>query len=104
MDNLSNDLSSFLPLVPILFVGILSGIFGYINSECNNLKSAIKIVSTSAFLSLIAFCILSATDLPYLAKVGCSAGIGYFGIDKALELIAKMLSFKNAPNKESKKE
>lgn len=95
MDSVLNDITLLLPLLPILAIGILSGCFSWMNSECSSWKCALKIVATSSFLSVMAFSILSATDLPYLAKIGVSAGVGYFGLEKAIELIQRILNFRN---------
>lgn len=80
-------------LFPILFVGLFAGLASYYADDSR--KKIVKVVLTSLFLTLLVFTLLTMADLPYLAKVGISAGAGYFGIDKSLELIQKLLSLKN---------
>ncbi|TLD79852.1 hypothetical protein LS68_009280 [Helicobacter sp. MIT 05-5293] len=91
------NVEHYIELIPVACVGILSGIVNYFNLEEKKPSKlyALKIVCTSAFIALTAYTILSATDLPYLAKVGISAAIGFFGIDKALEYIQKIIALKN---------
>lgn len=90
-------LKHYLELIPVSLVALFAGIISYFNGDkAQRSKSyAIKVIITSAFLALTAYTILSATDLPYLAKVGISAMIGFFGIDKSIELVQKLLSLKN---------
>ena len=47
------------------------------------------------------YSILSATDLPYLAKIGISSAIAFFGIEQALSIVQTIISLRNG-NKESK--
>lgn len=85
----------YIQLMPICAVGLLAGVIAYYSGENRDIRVAVRAIITSAFLTIITFSILSATDLPYLAKVGVSACIGYFGIDKAIELVQKILALKN---------
>lgn len=96
------DIELFLPnyreyfqLLPISIVGILAGVVSYYTAEYKEFKEALKVVITSVFLTIVVYSLLSATDLPYLAKVGISACVGYFGVEKAIELVQKIISLKN---------
>ena len=87
--------------MPVTLMGLLSGIVSYFNNadskdSSNAYKQAIKNILTCAFLAILAYSILSATDLPYLAKVGISCAVGYFGIDKAIEIVQKIITLKGA--------
>ena len=93
------NLKEYTQLLPVSMVGLLSGVVSYYGAESRNLKEAFRIVITSMFLTLMVYSILSATDLPYLARVGISAFIGYFGVDKAIELVQNILAFRNNNNK-----
>lgn len=97
---LIQQFSDFKELIPIFCVGLFAGLASYYADDSN--KKITKIVITSTFLTLLVFTILTMADLPYLAKVGISAGAGYFGIEKSLELIQKLLSLKNQRKEESK--
>lgn len=103
MDTLTEifpNLVKYLELMPVTLMGLLSGIVSYFNNadkDSNNAyKQAIKNILTCAFLAILAYSILSATDLPYLAKVGISCAVGYFGIDKAIEIVQKIIELKGA--------
>lgn len=94
------NLVHYLELVPVLFVALLAGVVSFYNQTNNDgsiksKKDAFKIIGTSAFLGLIAYSLLSATDLPYLAKIGCTSAIGFFGIDKTIEIVQKIISLRN---------
>ncbi|WP_066389548.1 phage holin family protein [Helicobacter himalayensis] len=97
------NLTYYMELLPVSVVALLAGCMNYLGQEKGNrdLKLSLKIVATSAFLALITFSILSATDLPYLAQVGLSAAVGYFGIDNAIEIVQKLIALKS--NKGEKK-
>lgn len=95
------NIHKYLELMPVLLMGILSGIVSYFNNVCDNdlrkaYKQAFKSILTCAFLAILSYSILSATDLPYLAKVGISCAIGFFGIDKAIEIVQKIIALKGA--------
>lgn len=85
-------------LIPLLLVGLLSGVMRVLNAPDNEKDTkaeVIKIMLTSLFLTILCFSILTAIEsLPYLARVGISAFVGYFGIDKALDLIKKLLELR----------
>lgn len=87
------EFKNYKELIPISCVGLLAGIASYYADDAP--KRIIKVIITSSFLTILVFTILTMSDLPYLAKVGIAAGAGYFGIDKSLELIQKLLAFKN---------
>ena len=103
MDTLTElfpNINKYLELMPVMLMGLLSGVVSYFNDGSAEskvaYKHAIKSIVTCAFLAILAYSILSATDLPYLAKVGISCAIGYFGIDKAIELVQKIIALKGA--------
>lgn len=103
MDTLAElfpNIGKYLELMPVMLMGLLSGVVSYFNDGSAEskvaYKHAIKSILTCAFLAILSYSILSATDLPYLAKVGISCAIGYFGIDKAIELVQKIIALKGA--------
>lgn len=99
MDALLTQIENYIELIPVVFVGLFAGLISYLQSEEENqnkkMKYIFKVIITSSFLTLIVFSILTATNLPYLACVGISAGVGYFGIDKAIEVAQKLISLKS---------
>lgn len=98
------NIHKYLELMPVLLMGILSGIVSYFNnggaSDSHKAYNPLKSILTCAFLAILAYSILSATDLPYLAKVGVSCAIGFFGIEKAIEIVQKIIALKGARNTE----
>ena len=96
----------YIELLPIAVVGLLAGIVSFFNEEaqegaehCHPFKAALKSLLTSSFLCVMVYALLSATDLPYLARVGISAAIGFFGVEKAISLAKELLAFKNGRSK-----
>lgn len=100
------NLHNYIELLPVCFVGIFAGFISYLQIDAEekkqgSFKHILRVVITSSFLTLVVFSILTATNLPYLACVGISAGVGYFGIDKAIDLAQKLINLKGS--KETKK-
>lgn len=98
------NLKHYTQLLPVCFVGIFAGIISYMQMEkvdCDlndkhNIKRTLKTIITGTFLTLLTYSILTATNLPYLACVGISAAVGYFGFDKAIELVQKIISLRSS--------
>lgn len=91
--------AEYLELIPIALVGLLAGFMGALdNKDCikAGIKEAIKRIVISSFLCIVTYSILSATDLPYLAKVGISACVGFLGLDKAIKLVKEIISLKRS--------
>lgn len=89
--------SSYLELIPIILVGLLAGFMGALDNKDDmkqGLREGLKRVVISSFLCVVCYSILSATDLPYLAKVGVSACVGFLGLDKAVGLVKEFLSLR----------
>lgn len=98
------DFEQLLSLFPIVIIGFCVGLSSFFTqvessesseSKHKAIKRLIKQVILSLTLCLIVYSILSATDLPYLAKIGISCAIGFFGIDKALTIVQNILNLKN---------
>ena len=103
MDTLTEifpNLGKYLELMPVCLMGLLSGIVSYFNGSAkdsnNAYKQAVKNILTCAFLAILSYSILSATDLPYLAKVGISCAVGFFGVDKAIEIAQTLIAMKGS--------
>lgn len=91
------SLNPYLELLPIALVGLLAGFMSALDNSENIAKCfkiALKRIVLSSFLCVVAYSILSATDLPYLARVGISACIGFLGIEKAISYAKEILNFK----------
>ncbi|GLH58070.1 hypothetical protein [Helicobacter ailurogastricus] len=66
----------------------------YFNNPEGTIKRAVVVIFTSGFICICIFAMLSTTQLPYMAKIGISASVGYFGIDRAIEVVQKILSLR----------
>lgn len=106
MDSLNElfpNIAKYAELLPVLLMGILSGVVSYFNKDGDRgaVRESIKAIITCAFLAVVTYAMLSASELPYLAKVGLSCAVGYFGIDKAIEIVQKLINLKNNAPKDS---
>lgn len=85
------QLTAYLELIPIGIIGLLCGAVALFNAEGKpedkTLKKILKHVIYVSTLSMIIFMCLAATSLPYLARVGISAFIAFFGLDSSLDKI-----------------
>lgn len=102
------EFEQLISLVPILIISFFVGLASFFTqhekgvSKVDIIKSLIKQVLLSIVLCLTVYSILSASDLPYLAKIGISCAVGFFGIDKALSIIQSILSLKNSNTRSEK--
>lgn len=102
MDTLTEilpNLPAYIELLPVFVIGLCSGIVAFFSddkSENHTKLYAIKCIITSAFITIIMYSILAATDLPYLAKVGISCAVGFFGVDKAIEIAQTLIAMKGS--------
>ena len=84
------SLNPYLELLPIALVGLLAGFMSALDNSENIAKCfkiALKRIVLSSFLCVVAYSILSATDLPYLARVGISACIGFLGMAMSQQMV-----------------
>ncbi|WP_223810235.1 phage holin family protein [Campylobacter sp. LR286c] len=98
------NIEAYIELLPILVVGLICGLFKFINDEkkvekCELKKNDmyinfLKVVSTSSMLCIIIYMILTAIDLSYLAKVGIASAFSFLGLDKAINLVRDILNLK----------
>lgn len=101
------NLKHYLELVPICMVGLIAGIASYFGDgdEQRCFKRGAKAIITSTFLCIVTYSILDVVEgISYLAKVGIGATIGYFGIDKTIDLLHKLRGVKDASKEVAKKE
>ena len=87
-------LEQYVELLPILLIGLIAGALNYLSADSTGFKHAIKFACMSAFISSCVFALTSATELPYMARVGIAASVGYFGIDRAIEIVKNIFSIK----------
>lgn len=89
------NLHKYLELIPVAFMALTTGAVSYFNSdEKSGIKQALKSITYCAIIAILTYSMLSATDLPYLAKVGVSCALGFFGGDKALDIIGRVIELK----------
>lgn len=95
MNELLPNLDKYLELIPVAFMALTTGAVSYFNSdEKSGIKQAIKSITYCAIIAILTYSMLSATDLPYLAKVGISCSLGFFGVDKALDIVSRVIELK----------
>lgn len=102
------EFEQLISLAPILIISFFVGVASFFTQQekevdrAEMIKNLLKQVLLSIVLCVIVYSILSATDLPYLAKIGISCAVGFFGIDKALSIVQSILNLKS-PNPKNEK-
>lgn len=98
----------FLEYLPLILVGFFMGLFKALRAEVlredeedesaiskfDVLKIFIVEGIQGAVFCFVVYGLLSLTELPYIFKVCVGALIAYLGIDKAMELVEKVLSIR----------
>lgn len=98
----------FLEYLPLILVGFFMGLFKALRAEVlredeedesvtskfDVLKIFIVEGIQGAVFCFVVYGLLSLTELPYIFKVCVGALISYLGIDKAMELVEKVLSIR----------
>lgn len=93
-------------ILPCIILGIFCGIGSYFQNYLNNEDFKINKyklmanVFTSAILSFIIFAILDDTELTFMTKLSISSSVAFLGIDKALDLVERLLKLRNGKTKE----
>lgn len=92
------NIGKYLELLPVFVIGLCSGIVAFFSDKSGDHTKfyAIKCIVTSAFITIMMYSILAATDLPYLAKVGISCAVGFFGVDKAIEIAQTLIAMRGS--------
>lgn len=100
-----HEIEQIISLIPLLVIGIFVGIAGYFSNfdkenqeKENSARAFFKHLIVSSAICLIVYSILSATELPYLAKLGVSCAFAFFGIDKALSIIRDIINLRGSKN------
>ena len=103
------EFEQLISLAPILIISFFVGVASFFTQQekevdrAEMIKNLLKQVLLSIVLCVIVYSILSATDLPYLAKIGISCEVGFFGIDKALSIVQSILNLKSPKNEKGEK-
>lgn len=104
------EVEQIISLVPILIISIMVGLASYFtksneSNESNEkpYKVFFKQMIFSITICIMVYSILSATDLPYLAKIGISSAVAFFGIEQALSIVQTIISLKNGNKNADKK-
>ena len=88
-------------ILPCIILGIFCGIASYFQNYLRDEKfkpSKGKLVAnglTSAILSFVIFAVLDSTDLTFMTKIAISASVAFLGIDKALDLVERLLRLRS---------
>lgn len=98
----------FLEYLPLILVGFFMGLFKALRAEVLREDEEDESVTSKfdvfkifivegiqgAVFCFVVYGLLSLTELPYIFKVCVGALIAYLGIDKAMELVEKVLSIR----------
>lgn len=108
------DFSFFIELLPIFILGFLLGMANYyiardkaqeealekgeqLKSHAKPLKRSIVSGVESCVICFLAYCALEYfTALSYPLRLGISCAVAFFGIDKALDYVQKLLNLVRA--------
>lgn len=103
-----SEIEELVSLLPILIISFFVGLASFFTQKEAGIDKSVMIMNLfkqvlmSIVLCLIVYSILTMSDLPYLAKIGISCAVGFFGIDKALSIVQNILNLKNSNNKGEK--
>lgn len=103
-----SEIEELVSLLPILIISFFVGLASFFTQKEAEMDKSVIIVNLlkqvlmSIVLCLIVYSILTMSDLPYLAKIGISCAVGFFGIDKALSIVQNILNLKNSNTKGEK--
>lgn len=100
------NLQELIELIPIALIGLLIGLVSYFTDKEraddkedsfneNPLITALKQVLFSLTICVIVYSILTATNLPYLAKIGVSSAVSFFGVDKAISILKDLIALRS---------
>lgn len=87
-------------ILPSLILGIFCGLAAYFKGFMDDLnhkpsvRVAIANMLTSSVMSFVVFAILDGSDFTFMSKLAISSLVAFLGVDKALELAAKIFSLK----------
>lgn len=110
LEELFLQFSKLIELIPIAIIGLMVGCVSYFADKDDdndkepphkpkkerNAKEAFKHTSYAIVVCLIIYACLDATDLPYLAKIGVSSAVSFFGIDNIMSIIERLLALRSA--------
>lgn len=110
MEELVIQFNKLIELIPIAIIGLLVGCVSYFADRDDgndkeppnkpkkerNTKEALKHTSYAIVVCLIIYACLEATDLPYLAKIGVSSAVSFFGLDNIISIIERLLALRSA--------
>lgn len=87
-------------LLPSILLGLFCGLAAYFKGFMDDLehKPSVRValanMLTSAIMSFIVFAILDSTDFSFMTKLAISSLVAFLGVDKALDLAAKLLQMR----------
>ena len=90
----------YIAIIPCLVLGLLVGSANYFKPflENHDFKGSwhrmLASILSSSVLSFIIFAILDSTDLTFMTKLAISCAVAFLGIDKALDLVERLLNLR----------
>ena len=94
----------YIAIIPCLVLGFLIGLANYFKPllENHNFRGSwhrmFASMLSSSVLSFIIFAILDSTDLTFMTKLAISCAVAFLGIDKAVDLIERLLNLHKRGN------
>lgn len=92
--------NEYLAIIPCLLLGFLVGVANYFKpfliddgykGSCRKLFAS---AMSSVVVSFMIFAILDSTNLTFMTKLAISCAVAFLGIDKAIDLVERLLSLR----------
>lgn len=88
----------YLAIIPCILLGFLVGIANYLkpflvdDEYKGTWRKLFASALSSAVISFMIFAILDDTNLTFMTKLAISCAVAFFGIEKAIDLVERLLS------------
>lgn len=95
-----------LEFLPVLIIGLLSGTANFCRRDSDDLveanwKDFFYQFSSSVLLCGVVYAILDATDLSYMTRWAIAGAVSFYGVDKALDIVQRIINLRNPNNPKS---
>lgn len=93
-------------IIPSIVLGLFCGVAAYCSKLDDSMErkpSVIRAISnglSSAVLSFITFALLDSSSLTFMEKIGVSSAIAFLGLDKALDVVERVLRLRSGGKNE----
>lgn len=93
--------NQYLAIIPCILLGFLVGVANYFKPFLSDddykgtWKKFLASATSSAVISFVIFAVLDSTNLTFMTKLAISCAVAFLGIDKAVDLVERLLSLRN---------